>query len=159
MLRLLFTQRPTPSPIFRPFPSRIAQHPRLFSTSFLLRRPTDPPSNPDGLRNNRDLFAQFSSPHADSTQTQPLSTAGTPVGVSRSDAELLSKLGDGSAASADVPSYAMVFTCKKCGERSAHKISKQGYHHGTVLITCPGCKGRHLMADHLKVRNLLRKEG
>jgi protein import protein ZIM17 len=30
-------------------------------------------------------------------------------------------------------------------------MSKQGYHHGTILITCPGCKNRHLIADHLKV--------
>lgn len=49
------------------------------------------------------------------------------------------------------PSYEMTFTCRKCLERSSHKISKQGYHHGTILITCPGCKNRHLISDHLKV--------
>lgn len=49
------------------------------------------------------------------------------------------------------PSYEMVFTCKPCGERSMHTVSKQGYHHGTVLVACPGCKARHLIADHLKV--------
>ncbi|KAF2402386.1 zf-DNL-domain-containing protein, partial [Trichodelitschia bisporula] len=51
----------------------------------------------------------------------------------------------------DVPAYEMAFTCKKCDTRSTHRISKQGYHHGTVLVTCPGCKNRHLMADHLKI--------
>jgi protein import protein ZIM17 len=50
-----------------------------------------------------------------------------------------------------VPSYEMTFTCKACQHRSSHRMSKQGYHHGTILITCPGCKGRHLIADHLKV--------
>lgn len=30
-------------------------------------------------------------------------------------------------------------------------MTKQAYHGGTVLITCPGCKNRHLIADHLKV--------
>jgi len=45
----------------------------------------------------------------------------------------------------------MTFTCKKCTTRSSHRISKQGYHHGTVLIACPGCKNRHLIADHLKI--------
>ncbi|KAI9754536.1 MAG: hypothetical protein M1815_005568 [Lichina confinis] len=47
--------------------------------------------------------------------------------------------------------YAMVFTCKKCKSRSVRKISKQGYHKGTVLITCPGCNNRHVVADHLKI--------
>lgn len=51
----------------------------------------------------------------------------------------------------DVPSYQMTFTCRKCAERSSHQISKQGYHHGTILITCPGCKNRHLISDHLKI--------
>ena len=51
----------------------------------------------------------------------------------------------------DVPSYEMTFTCKACSTRSSHRMSKQGYHHGTILITCPGCKNRHLIADHLKV--------
>ncbi|KAF2730761.1 zf-DNL-domain-containing protein [Polyplosphaeria fusca] len=50
-----------------------------------------------------------------------------------------------------VPAYEMTFTCTKCSTRSSHRISKQGYHHGTVLITCPGCQNRHLMSDHLKI--------
>ncbi|KAF2269150.1 zf-DNL-domain-containing protein [Lojkania enalia] len=50
-----------------------------------------------------------------------------------------------------VPQYEMTFTCKKCSTRSSHRISKQGYHQGTVLITCPGCKNRHLISDHLKI--------
>ncbi|KAF1832319.1 zf-DNL-domain-containing protein [Decorospora gaudefroyi] len=50
-----------------------------------------------------------------------------------------------------VPSYELTFTCNVCKTRSSHRLSKQGYHHGTVLIQCPGCKNRHLVADHLKV--------
>ncbi|KAJ5214955.1 hypothetical protein N7468_010634 [Penicillium chermesinum] len=30
--------------------------------------------------------------------------------------------------------YRISFTCKPCGQRSEHRMSKQGYHHGTVLI-------------------------
>ena len=30
-------------------------------------------------------------------------------------------------------------------------MSKQGYHRGTVLIQCPGCKSRHVMSDHLGI--------
>ena len=49
------------------------------------------------------------------------------------------------------PSYQLVFTCKPCGCPSVHKISKQGYHRGTVLVTCPECKNRHVISDHLRV--------
>ena len=50
----------------------------------------------------------------------------------------------------DEPIYQLTFTCKGCKTRSSHTVSKQGYHHGTVLITCSGCKARHLISDHLK---------
>jgi hypothetical protein len=58
---------------------------------------------------------------------------------------------------ANTPAYEMTFTCKQCNTRSSHKVSKQGYHHGTVLITCPGCKNKHLISDHMKVRLMLRQ--
>ncbi|KIX98336.1 uncharacterized protein Z520_05637 [Fonsecaea multimorphosa CBS 102226] len=51
----------------------------------------------------------------------------------------------------DEPSYELSFTCKPCLYRSTHRITKQGYHRGTVLVTCPSCKARHVIADHLKV--------
>jgi len=49
------------------------------------------------------------------------------------------------------PIYQLTFTCKICRDRSSHTISKQGYHRGTILIKCPGCQNRHLIADHLKI--------
>lgn len=45
----------------------------------------------------------------------------------------------------------IAFTCNKCDTRSSHKFSKQAYQTGTVLIQCPGCKNRHLIADNLKI--------
>jgi protein import protein ZIM17 len=51
----------------------------------------------------------------------------------------------------NVPSYELTFTCNVCKTRSSHRMSKQGYHHGTILISCPDCKNRHLISDHLKV--------
>lgn len=51
----------------------------------------------------------------------------------------------------DKPKLMIAFTCKKCDTRSSHTMSKQAYTGGTVLITCPSCKNRHLIADHLKI--------
>ncbi|CAO3655331.1 unnamed protein product [Mucor hiemalis] len=41
------------------------------------------------------------------------------------------------------------FTCKVCEDRSHHVMSKHSYTKGVVLIQCPGCKNRHLIADNL----------
>lgn len=53
------------------------------------------------------------------------------------------------------PEYQITFTCDPCSTRSTHKISKQGYHKGSVLISCPECKNRHVISDHLGVSTLL----
>ncbi|PGH05012.1 hypothetical protein AJ79_06898 [Helicocarpus griseus UAMH5409] len=47
--------------------------------------------------------------------------------------------------------FQITFTCKPCSTRSSHRISQHGYYKGTVLITCPGCKNRHVISDHLKI--------
>ncbi|KAL4895405.1 DNL zinc finger-domain-containing protein [Aspergillus ambiguus] len=49
------------------------------------------------------------------------------------------------------PAYQITFTCKPCGHRSSHRMSKHGYHRGTVLIRCPSCENRHIISDHLKI--------
>ena len=50
------------------------------------------------------------------------------------------------------PAYELTFTCKPCLTRSTnHAVSKQAYHHGSVLITCPKCKAKHVISDHLKI--------
>jgi len=43
------------------------------------------------------------------------------------------------------------FTCTvpDCGTRSSHEFSKKSYEKGIVIVQCPGCKNRHLIADHL----------
>ncbi|KAM9928528.1 hypothetical protein OXX59_001799 [Metschnikowia pulcherrima] len=51
----------------------------------------------------------------------------------------------------DSPQLMIAFTCKVCDTRSSHTFSKQSYTKGSVLIQCPGCKNRHLIADNLNV--------
>ncbi|CAO1621487.1 unnamed protein product [Parajaminaea phylloscopi] len=45
----------------------------------------------------------------------------------------------------------LTFTCavEDCGHRSTHEFSKRSYEKGIVLVQCPNCKNRHLIADHL----------
>lgn len=49
------------------------------------------------------------------------------------------------------PQMMIAFTCNKCDTRLSHTMLKQAYTRGTVLIQCPECKVRHLIADHLKI--------
>jgi hypothetical protein len=43
----------------------------------------------------------------------------------------------------------MLFTCGKCDTRAAKAFSKKSYNQGVVIVECPGCKAKHLVADHL----------
>lgn len=60
----------------------------------------------------------------------------------------------------------MVFTCARCGTRAAKAFTKHAYEHGVVVVTCPGCQGRHVIADNLgwfgeekNVEEILRAKG
>ncbi|KAL7518097.1 hypothetical protein ACHAWX_002960, partial [Stephanocyclus meneghinianus] len=44
---------------------------------------------------------------------------------------------------------AIIFTCKACLTRSAKQFTEQAYHHGVVLVHCPGCENLHLIANPL----------
>lgn len=44
---------------------------------------------------------------------------------------------------------AIIYTCKKCSTRSMKTFNRSSYERGLVLVTCPGCLSKHLIADHL----------
>lgn len=55
------------------------------------------------------------------------------------------------SSSSDPPplKFHMVFTCAKCETRAVKSFTKNAYEKGVVIITCPGCESRHLIADNL----------
>ncbi|KAI8985781.1 DNL zinc finger-domain-containing protein [Trametes punicea] len=49
------------------------------------------------------------------------------------------------------PRMSLTFTCtvEACHTRSTHQFTRRSYEKGIVIVQCPGCKNRHLIADHL----------
>ncbi|OBZ73522.1 Uncharacterized protein C24H6.02c [Grifola frondosa] len=49
------------------------------------------------------------------------------------------------------PRLSLTFTCTvtDCSTRSTHEFARRSYERGIVIVQCPGCKNRHLIADHI----------
>ncbi|KAI7152163.1 hypothetical protein KC349_g9101 [Hortaea werneckii] len=135
--------------------SRTVDAPRYFPTQATrgLHAPT--PASPSLLRTRiarrpaiyhvNQIRCESSS---SSSSSSPSSSAPRPLTDSEPNPQDPEEI---AARKAQEPAYEMTFTCRACLERSSHRITKQAYHFGTTLITCPGCKNRHLISDHLKI--------
>lgn len=131
---------------------------RLFSSQLShLHKPTSTPH----YNRPRRIFP-LTSIRQNSSSSRPLTE--DPANKTETDAEREAKNAERRN---NEEAYRISFTCKPCGERSTHRMSKQGYHRGTVLIQCPSCKNRHVMSDHLgvffdkrtTVEDLLKQQG
>lgn len=106
---------------------------------------------PRGLRAPFTTSSTTIPPHADDP-SEPSPSTTLPAGDSRHTSSSPPRpQRRPSARARKEPTYQITFTCKPCHTRSSHEMSKQGYYHGTVLITCPQCKNRHVISDHLNV--------
>lgn len=134
----LFRQISTPKPCAL---RTIVNRPRQQLSRRYLHNKPSPPS----LLRNSALPIRFRQQNSIAHQQRCESSAARPL-TDRPD-----HIPKPETAREEQPSYEMTFTCRVCTDRSTHRITKQGYHHGTILITCPDCKNRHLISDHLKV--------
>lgn len=112
-----------------------ASSPRYFTSYYPLRNAEDQPDGGHSHTHNGTPCSGHSHNHSHS-----LSHSHSHAG-----------LADRNTLKMDKPMLMLAFTCKKCDTRSSHVMSKQAYQHGTILVQCPGCKSRHLVADHLKI--------
>ncbi|KAH8832863.1 zf-DNL-domain-containing protein [Flagelloscypha sp. PMI_526] len=113
------------------------------------------------------LFRNVGIPASLLRQTQPSVTfrftprliAAAAAHARRPQSSLASPTSSESPAAPPEARLRMTFTCNAhtsesdpaqlCGHRSTHEFSKRSYTSGVVLVECPGCKNRHLIADHL----------
>ncbi|KKA23115.1 Mitochondrial import protein Zim17 [Rasamsonia emersonii CBS 393.64] len=126
-------------------PSRLLPRtPAVRTTPLPIQSPLSPirPSRP-----STNIFAasrRYQSSSSDSGST-PLTDSVPSAETDAANAE------QNAARRSQEPAYRITFTCKPCGHRSSHQMSKHGYHKGTVLIRCPNCLNRHVISDHLGI--------
>ena len=45
--------------------------------------------------------------------------------------------------------FQISYTCKVCGHRNSHQVTRLAYRKGVVIAQCKGCFSRHWISDHL----------
>jgi len=44
--------------------------------------------------------------------------------------------------------FQLQYTCKVCGTRNSHSVTRMAYRNGVVIAVCKGCESKHLIADN-----------
>ncbi|RPD64464.1 zf-DNL-domain-containing protein [Lentinus tigrinus ALCF2SS1-7] len=88
-------------------------------------------------------FSSSSWTSQDSTPSRPQGASGVPPASPASQTHITLETPE--------PKLSLTFTCtvEACHTRSTHQFTKRSYEKGIVIVECPGCKNRHLIADHL----------
>lgn len=121
-------------PISRHIPHQLAVQQQPWLPATFIRHKTD-------LNAPSPSSSSPSSSSSSPTPPPPLASSSTPRPPTSSPSP-----------SATHPAYEIYFTCKPCSHRSGpHRVTKQGFHHGTTLITCPSCQNRHVITDNLRI--------
>ena len=82
--------------------------------------------------------------HATDRKEPPPPASAQPVGSTASEETTSTS----SSANARKDLY-MMFTGAKCETRAARGFSRQAFENGVVIVTCPGCQVKHVIADRM----------
>lgn len=132
-----------------------------FALRHLARRPAAVPSSLPTASPSAVTFIRLAHniPRPKAASPEESQTSGQTPATASQNTEVPGGAGKNYSKTGLAPHYELTFTCLPCGTRSAHHVSKQGYHHGAVLITCPSCRNRHVISDHLGIFGNVTKEG
>jgi len=84
-------------------------------------------------------------PRAANVRALSVRTFASDVVSADSDADAPSTSGEGNRRK----DLYMMFTCGRCETRAVRGFSRQAYENGVVIVTCPGCLNKHVVADRM----------
>ncbi|KAI0306014.1 DNL zinc finger-domain-containing protein [Multifurca ochricompacta] len=99
----------------------------------------------------RILWSQYSPRSRQTLAVRHNSGGVSPTSVSGLAPSTVTSDPQATQSDANEPRLSLTFTCTaaSCDTRSTHQFTKRAYERGIVLIECPGCRTRHLIADNL----------